>query len=144
MAHSLSTHQIARLVGSQAFSRGERYARDGHVSEQSWSGGGTLLYGRVSGTRARAYVVAVSLTLNEAGTAEQASGVCTCPMKSNCKHVAALLIASQAEPVHQAKPAKQNRTVGERRTPTFQLAPPSTPTPTTTPPPPTWQRKSVV
>src|SRR5665647_1847789 len=94
MAHTLSSHEIALLVGSQAFSRGERYARNGHVQAQSWFGSGTQLFGEVRGTNSAPYSVTVSFTVSSAGTVARASGVCTCPMKRNCKHVAALLIAS--------------------------------------------------
>jgi len=94
MAHTLSSHEIALLVGSQAFSRGERYARNGHVAAQSWFGSGTQLYGEVRGTNPSPYSVTVSFTLSKAGAVVRATGVCTCPMKRNCKHVAALLIAS--------------------------------------------------
>jgi superfamily II DNA or RNA helicase len=94
MTHTLSSHEIALLVGSQAFSRGERYARNGHVQAQSWFGSGTQLFGEVRGTNSAPYSVTVSFTVSSAGTVARAAGVCTCPMKRNCKHVAALLIAS--------------------------------------------------
>ncbi|MDJ0339758.1 DEAD/DEAH box helicase [Cryobacterium sp. PH31-O1] len=122
MAHSLSTHEIARIVGSQSFSRGERYARNGHVTEQSWAPSGTHLTGRVSGTSPQPYTVLVSFTLNAAGQAVRASGTCTCPMGSNCKHVAALLLASRSTPAERA--AERNtsnlRAIGDRRTPVFE------------------------
>ncbi|TFB52245.1 SWIM zinc finger family protein, partial [Cryobacterium tagatosivorans] len=95
MAHTLSSHEIALLVGSQAFSRGERYVRNGHVEKQTWFGSGTQLFGQVRGTRPEPYSVTVSFTVNAAGQASRAAGVCTCPVKRNCKHVAALLLASR-------------------------------------------------
>ena len=122
MAHSLSTHEIARIVGSQSFSRGERYARNGHVAEQTWAPSGTHLTGRVSGTGPEPYTVLVSFTLNAAGQAVRASGTCTCPMGSNCKHVAALLLASRSSPAERnaARTASDVRPVGDRRTPSFE------------------------
>ncbi|WP_129590528.1 DEAD/DEAH box helicase [Cryobacterium aureum] len=122
MAHSLSTHEIARIVGSQSFSRGERYARNGHVTEQSWAPSGTHLTGRVSGTSPQPYTVLVSFTLNAAGQAVRASGTCTCPMGSNCKHVAALLLASQRTPaeLNAERTASNVRAIGDRRTPVFE------------------------
>ncbi|TFC91382.1 helicase [Cryobacterium sp. TMT3-29-2] len=95
MAHTLSSHDIALLVGSQAFSRGERYARNGHVEVETWFGSGTQLFGSVRGSHRTPYSVTVSFTLDSTGATVRASGVCTCPMKRNCKHVAALLIDSQ-------------------------------------------------
>jgi superfamily II DNA or RNA helicase len=103
MAHTLSSHDIALLVGSQAFSRGERYARNGHVEAETWFGSGTQLYGTVRGSNPTPYSVTVSFTLDSAGAALRASGVCTCPMKRNCKHVAALLIESQGGAVGRSR-----------------------------------------
>lgn len=95
MAQILSSHEIARLVGGDAFSRGEKYAWNGHVAEYAWVGTGTSLFGTVKGTRPTPYVVNVSFTVDAAGAVLSVAGWCTCPMQSNCKHVAALLIASQ-------------------------------------------------
>ncbi|TFD47844.1 helicase [Cryobacterium frigoriphilum] len=141
MAHTLSTHEIARMVGSQAFSRGERYARNGHVTEQSWFGDGTQLFGTVEGTSSQPYSVTVSFTVNSVGLPVRASGVCTCPMKNNCKHVAALLIASATNP---AKPSaltpSGTRSLGERRMPTFEPTDrPTAAEPPAAPPVAAWQ-----
>ncbi|MEB0000826.1 DEAD/DEAH box helicase [Cryobacterium sp. RTS3] len=95
MAHSLSSHEIALLVGSQAFSRGERYARNGHVLSEVWDDSGTRLTGKVRGTGRTPYTVTISFILNPAGVAVRATGLCTCPMRTNCKHVAALLVTSR-------------------------------------------------
>ncbi|TFD70856.1 DEAD/DEAH box helicase [Cryobacterium gelidum] len=149
MAHSLSTHEIARIVGSQSFSRGERYARNGHVTEQSWAPSGTHLTGRVSGSSPQPYTVLVSFTLNAAGQAVRASGTCTCPMGSNCKHVAALLLASRSTPAEldAARGTSHVRAIGDRRTPVFESTfvpaayQPSTPAPVIPirPPVPAWR-----
>ncbi|MFO7690153.1 MAG: DEAD/DEAH box helicase [Cryobacterium sp.] len=135
MAHTLSTHEIARIVGSQAFSRGERYARNGHVTEQSWFGDGTQLFGSVQGTDARPYSVTISFTVNAAGVPVRASGVCTCPLKSNCKHVAALLIASATAKLPAAAAALSP---AGRRMPSFEPTPQPV-EPPAPPPVPTWQ-----
>ncbi len=137
MAHSLSSHQIALLVGSQAFSRGERYARNGNVNSPEWFGSGTQLFGEVQGSRSTPYAVTVSFTANASGALVHASGVCTCPMKKNCKHVAALLIVSAATPEADGTPAGEpGRAVGDRRTPRFEpsAGPPAPPAA------PDWQR----
>ena len=136
MAHTLSTHEIARIVGSQAFSRGERYARNGHVTKQSWFGDGTQLFGSVQGSNTQPYAVTLSFTVNAAGVPVRASGVCTCPMKSNCKHVAALLIASATAKLPAAvAPAV---TAAGRRMPSFQPTPQPA-EPPAPPPLPAWQ-----
>jgi len=136
MAHTLSTHEIARLVGSQAFSRGERYARNGHVTSRTWFGSGTQLFGNVQGSNSQPYAVTVSFTLSSTGTVLRTSGVCTCPMKSNCKHVAALLIASASAPeASQPRSTGSQRAVGDRRMPSFE----SIPEPAAPPAAPAWQ-----
>ncbi len=115
MAHTLNSHEIALLVGSQAFSRGERYVRNGHVQKQTWFGSGTQLFGQVRGTRPEPYSVTVSFTVNAAGQAGRATGVCTCPVKRNCKHVAALLLASRDSPADGS-----DAPIRERRMPAFE------------------------
>ncbi|GAB3127113.1 DEAD/DEAH box helicase [Glaciibacter psychrotolerans] len=94
----LGTHEIARLVGSQAFSRGERYARNGNVLETTWFGDGTQLFATVAGSGTTPYSVTVTFSMTASGAVARASGVCTCPMKGNCKHVAAVLVASLSLP----------------------------------------------
>ncbi|MEO6309609.1 MAG: SNF2-related protein, partial [Leifsonia sp.] len=91
----LSTHEIARLVGSQVFSRGERYARNGHVLDTAWPESGSRLLGRVAGSANTPYSVTISFTLSMSGVAMNVSGVCSCPVGRNCKHVAAVLIAGR-------------------------------------------------
>ena len=94
MSHALSAPDIIRLVGSQSFSRGERYARNGYVFDAQWLEPGTLLNAGVMGTAREPYDVTVTFTLDAAGNSVKADGDCTCPVGANCKHVAALLIAT--------------------------------------------------
>ena len=88
---------IVRLVGRQTFERGLDYADAGHVDEFRWFGAGTQLFGTVIGNRTTPYTVVVSFGAGGKAGADGVSGTCTCPMAWNCKHVAALLIASQQE-----------------------------------------------
>ncbi len=101
MTHTLSSRDIASLVGGEAFRLGAQYARNGHVDQQAWLGSGTCLFGAVKGSRPTPYVVTVSFTVDAAGTVVGVSGVCACPVMSNCKHVAALLIVTQARTADQ-------------------------------------------
>jgi superfamily II DNA or RNA helicase len=95
MTPLLSTHEIARLVGSQVFSRGERYARNGNVVDMVWPESGTQLLGRVAGSTDAPYSVTISFAVSMSGVVMNVSGVCSCPVGRNCKHVAALLIAGR-------------------------------------------------
>lgn len=95
MTPLLSTHEIARLVGSQVFSRGERYARNGNVVEMVWPESGTRLLGRVAGSTDTPYSVTVSFAVSMSGAVMNVSAVCSCPVGRNCKHVAAVLIVAR-------------------------------------------------
>jgi superfamily II DNA or RNA helicase len=137
MVHSFSSHQIALLVGSQAFSRGERYARNGNVNRQQWFGSGAQLFGEVQGTRRAPYAVTVSFTTNVAGTLVRATGVCSCPMKKNCKHVAALLLVSAGTPgPDDQSTVAPGPLVGDRRMPRVEHPA----GPSAAPSAPDWQR----
>ena len=95
MTSLLSTHEIARLVGSQVFSRGERYARNGNVVEMVWPESGTRLLARVAGSTDTPYSVTISFAVSQSGIVVNVSGACSCPVGRNCKHVAAVLIAGR-------------------------------------------------
>jgi superfamily II DNA or RNA helicase len=140
MATRISTGDIARLVGPDAFIRGQAYAENGHVVSCDWFAG-TRLFGSVKGTRPTTY--AVSVNFKASGSNTHVSGVCTCPMSRNCKHVAALLIASQSvtgsgvdfetDTGSGVRPAKAPRVPTWRRTLSPLIAKQSKPVPTGTP-----------
>jgi superfamily II DNA or RNA helicase len=96
MAHSLTDLQIARLVGAQAFSRGENFAQHGHVGRIMWAASGIRVFATITGSGRNSYVASVSFHRAASGELVNPVGSCTCPVGSNCKHVAALLIASRA------------------------------------------------
>ncbi|MET0854247.1 MAG: DEAD/DEAH box helicase, partial [Microterricola sp.] len=96
MPHSLTDLQIARLVGAQAFSRGENFAEHGHVGRITWAASGTRVFATIAGSGRNSYVASVSFHRAASGELVNPVGSCTCPIGSNCKHVAALLIASRA------------------------------------------------
>lgn len=104
MAHSLTDLQIARLVGAQAFSRGENFAEHGHVGRITWAASGTRVFATIAGSARTSYVASVSFHRAASGELVNPVGSCTCPVGSNCKHVAALLIASRA-----GKPGEEGR-----------------------------------
>lgn len=64
----------------------------GKVSAFIWSGDKTHLRGGVAGSGAQKYVVSVTLSRGAEGIV---SGICTCPVSVNCKHVAALLVVAR-------------------------------------------------
>ena len=88
----VDAREILRVVGGAAFTRGKAYANTEHIGNFEWDPSGRLS-GRVQGTDAAAYACAVSLARKgEAWTVAGSS--CSCPVGTNCKHGAALLIHS--------------------------------------------------
>jgi superfamily II DNA or RNA helicase len=87
----LSDLTIQRTVGPGAFSRGLSYARDGRVRELTVDPAGRVLFASVQGTRRSPYQVVVT----PSSGAALWSGRCSCPVATNCKHVAAVMVAGR-------------------------------------------------
>ncbi|MFF2275283.1 SNF2-related protein [Agromyces sp. NPDC058126] len=85
---------IARLVGPLSLSRGRTVERSGAVEELVWEASGFRLGAVVRGSSAESYRVNVRLDLGFPGRTTILSGTCSCPVGRNCKHVAAVLLAS--------------------------------------------------
>lgn len=101
---------IIRLVGPTFFERGRAYARSGAVLSMQWDLDERALTGTVRGTGPRPYRCVVTIPAGPRAT-RAISGTCSCPMSFDCKHVAALLLASNEtaarELVPVMKPAAQ-------------------------------------
>jgi superfamily II DNA or RNA helicase len=84
---------IADYLGEETLERGYLYFDSGHVLESTWSESANVLTGRVSGTRSTPYAVSVifSPSPRPDGRPALLATSCTCPMRSACKHVAAVL-----------------------------------------------------
>ena len=90
---TFSDATIGRLVGQQSLARGFVYARTGRVLELNVDEDGAL-EGLVQGSDPEPYEVSVELD----PTARRLEWTCcTCPVGQDCKHVAAVLIASRRE-----------------------------------------------
>ena len=100
---------IARTVGQQSLARGFVYARTGRVLELHTGHSGTL-EGLVQGTEADPYEVVVEL---DQARRQPEWTFCTCPLGQDCKHVAAVLIASR-QGFGSAGPAAQPTSEWER------------------------------
>jgi len=87
---------ISRLVGRTSFQRGQGYSRGGAVDEIDWDPESRRLSGRVRGSSAELYRARVSLAEPVGDFAAPSSSACSCPMAFDCKHVAALILASNA------------------------------------------------
>lgn len=138
MASVFTPADISQLVGTDAMSRGEEYFQTGHVIAVARSGAGDTIVGQVKGSGNKQYVTVVELS----SAGEQATpryGKCSCPVRLNCKHTAAVLLAyldkqNPTEPVpvtqsaafsgaHPRKTTEWERTFAELLTPPSATGP---------------------
>ncbi len=86
-----SLDDIKRTVPSPYFERGVEYQRSQHVRAVHVDHQGRMINGMVQGRKAQPYHVVAYIKPRLQG-APLIQGMCSCPMSSNCKHVAALLL----------------------------------------------------
>ena len=95
----LTDDQIISRVGHRAFLRGLDYARKGRVRGIGVAGDGDIITAQSKGSGAHTYQT-MAFRKQGARSSRSApaawSGTCSCPVGSNCKHVAALLITARA------------------------------------------------
>jgi hypothetical protein len=90
----LSDQAICRTIGRETYSRGAAYAREGRVLQLKVNSKPRILYATVNGSRQLSYQTIVTAGPGT-GQAVTWAGRCTCPMVTNCKHVAAVLLAAR-------------------------------------------------
>ena len=105
----LTDDQIISRVGHRAFERGLDYARKGRVRGISVAGDGDIISAQSKGSGAHTYQTMVFRKQGARSAPASWAGTCSCPVGSDCKHTAALLIAArtlaQAEPDGAAAPS---------------------------------------
>ena len=89
-----SDADIAAAVGGNAFHAGAAYAAAGRVSGLILGTDGQSLESNTQGGMRRPYHQSVKFRPTQAG-GFVVNGFCTCPMRINCKHVAAALLAAR-------------------------------------------------
>ena len=98
----LTDGQIISRVGHRAFERGLDYARKGRVRGISVAGDGDIISAQSKGSGAHTYQTMVFRKQGARSAPASWAGTCSCPVGSDCKHTAALLITArtlaQAEP----------------------------------------------
>ena len=98
----LTDDQIISRVGHRAFERGLDYARKGRVRGIGVAGDGDIISAQSKGSGAHTYQTMVFRKQGARSAAASWAGTCSCPVGSDCKHTAALLITArtlaQAEP----------------------------------------------
>ncbi|WP_211489901.1 SWIM zinc finger family protein, partial [Georgenia thermotolerans] len=84
---------ILDTVGGATFARGFAYAQQGRVLWNHTDARSRTLYAAVEGSSLRPYSVLVQV----GGTTKRprSTGHCTCPVGTDCKHVAAVLLAAR-------------------------------------------------
>ena len=98
----LTDDQIISRVGHRAFERGLDYARKGRVRGISVAGDGDIISAQSKGSGAHTYQTMVFRKQGARSAAASWAGTCSCPVGSDCKHTAALLITARA--LAQAEP----------------------------------------
>ncbi|MEW1806454.1 DEAD/DEAH box helicase [Pseudarthrobacter sp. NPDC080039] len=84
-------------INDRSLAAGLAYAMAGRVSGISFDGGTGLLLGKVRGGAELPYSTTAKLVRRGAGWSCTV-GVCSCPVRKDCKHVAALLFAAEDSP----------------------------------------------
>ena len=84
---------IRRSFGAITLSAGRSYEQRGRVQELQITSGGAVISATTQGTQPDPYIQNLRVAKLAAGGV-RIIGACTCPMRSNCKHVAAVAIAA--------------------------------------------------
>ena len=91
----LSNEAITQMVGHEAFARALVAARGGHVHDVELDEHNLVVSGRVKGTYRDDYAVRVYLASSRSGTVTAYRSQCTCPVVTDCKHAAAVLLVAR-------------------------------------------------
>ncbi len=94
MYPSIDRASALQLVGGDTYRRGVAYARDGRVLRCTWDPGAHNLVGNVRGSHGHTYTTTVQLLPLHADAWNVERGLCSCPVRVDCKHVAAIVIAA--------------------------------------------------
>jgi hypothetical protein len=101
---------IARSIDLGTLGRGRGVHAQGQVLEADVNSSGTVIVGRVRGSEPKPYSQMITLKQGKLGV--EFSGTCSCPVRVNCKHVAAVLIeAARQAPERAAEAAKSTALV---------------------------------
>ena len=86
---------VAARVDWPTFTRGERYADTGHVHSIVPGDHGRVLLAEVEGSGRVTYTTIVSRTSGPDAENPVWTGRCSCPMRSDCKHVVAVILVAR-------------------------------------------------
>ena len=89
--------QILRAVGHNALGRGRRYYQAGQVIAAQYDAAQRTFSSKVAGTTTRPYAQTVVFPARQQPHSAPFTAFCSCPVATNCKHVAAALLGWLAE-----------------------------------------------
>lgn len=86
---------IAQQVGSRTFERGQAYAAERRVRSLATRPDGLMLLGTIEGSGHETYQTFIEARPHPKGRSHLWSGTCSCPVRSDCKHVVALMLTAR-------------------------------------------------
>ncbi|WP_158782106.1 DEAD/DEAH box helicase [Pantoea sp. BAV 3049] len=107
--------QVSRWIGARTVARAEGLVDK--VQNIQWQN--NLLTGEVPGRKIEPFQVMVHFSLPQGKL--HASGECTCPVKNNCRHVAAVMLANLRQQPHAARLEPVPENISVEPVPTLRL-----------------------
>ncbi|MFC8597538.1 SNF2-related protein [Isoptericola sp. NPDC057191] len=83
---------VGGIVGSAAFRRAQGYERAGMVGTWRWDADALVLTSQVTGSGPQPYTCRVTFDVGADGRYAYRAATCSCPVREDCKHVAATLL----------------------------------------------------
>ena len=108
-------------INDRSLAAGLAYAMAGRVSGISFDGGTGLMLGKVRGGAEVPYSTTAKL-VRKGGGWSCTVGVCSCPVRKDCKHVAALLFAAEDSPSVRMQLLAPSTSTQVSRTPSAALS----------------------
>ena len=103
----MSRAEVSRVLGPVFTDRGVRYAAQDHVVDVEWDPVEHTLFGAVRGTGGRIYSCTAIWVVRPDGRLDFVGGDCSCPMRQDCKHVAAVALVGRRLAVDPGDPPEQ-------------------------------------
>ncbi|MFQ4149944.1 DEAD/DEAH box helicase [Arthrobacter sp. LAPM80] len=91
----VETAELREVLGNTSLERGRAYAAQGKSVNLAWDSETHVLAATVTGSRGFVYATRVRFNPTPSGL-RLVGGRCTCPVRVNCKHVAAAALAANA------------------------------------------------
>lgn len=91
---SIDIDSTTNSIPAESWLRGVAYAHAGRVQSCSWNAASHSLLGSIQGSRGTPYTSIARFAAVGPEPYSFIRGVCTCPMQTNCKHVAALIVTA--------------------------------------------------